>query len=106
MEPIKASGVATGIDTLLAPAVTLQAASLNFGSVPEKTTRSAKTVTLTNADTPALTISAVTLTGADPGSFIESDNCVSAEPACAQGNRRGSTAPRIDLNRNHLRKLI
>jgi trimeric autotransporter adhesin len=78
------SPAASGTYILQAPAVTLTPASLNFNNQPEGTTSAAQTVLLTNSGTAALAISSITLTGANPGSFIESDNCVSSSPLAAK----------------------
>src|SRR6185369_10740204 len=57
----------TGIG--VAPAVTLSPVSLNFGSQVINTTSAAQAFTLTNTGTAALTISNVTIAGANAGDF-------------------------------------
>jgi len=58
-----------------APAVTLSATSVAFGSVAKGTTSATKTVTLKNSGTGALSSLAITLAGTDPADFSQSNNC-------------------------------
>jgi sugar lactone lactonase YvrE len=67
-----------------APAVTLNPPSLNF-NVPTGNTSNVATSTLTNTGTAPLTITKTSLTGANPGSFIETDNCVAISPIPING---------------------
>ena len=50
-------------------------ASLNFGSVTVGTTGAAKTVTLTNIATTALTITGISIVGTDAGDFLQTHTC-------------------------------
>jgi len=63
------------------PAAGLSPASLSFASQPVGTTSVAGTATLDNAGTAALSISSVTITGANPGDFAQANNCGSSLPA-------------------------
>jgi Abnormal spindle-like microcephaly-assoc'd, ASPM-SPD-2-Hydin/Beta-propeller repeat len=65
--------------------VKLTPSSLNFGSVPVGQTSSAKAVTLTNGGTTTLSITAIKLTGPNPGDFSETNTCgtsVAAHASC------------------------
>jgi hypothetical protein len=55
--------------TALAPVAQLSPASLNFGSVKRPATSAPQRVTLTNAGTAVLTITSITIGGANPGDF-------------------------------------
>jgi hypothetical protein len=57
------------------PKVTLSAASAAFGNQAKGTTSPAKTITLTNSGSAALTGVTVSLAGADPADFVETNNC-------------------------------
>ena len=67
-----------------AAAVTLSPTSLAFGSLPTGTASPAQTITLSNSGTAALTITGVAVSGANAGSFIQSNNCGSSVGAGAQ----------------------
>jgi hypothetical protein len=59
--------------------------SLTFAAQPVKTTSAAKTVTLTNNLSTALTISSITFTGTDPSDFAQTNTCgttVAAKGKC------------------------
>jgi len=86
----------------LAPLVQLSPTSLSFGSVAVGTSSIAQAVTLSNIGTATLTITSITLTGANPGDFSQTNNCgtslavgancninVTFTPAAA-GSRSGS----------------
>jgi len=64
----------TGLGTF----VQLTPASLSFGSVPVGTTSPAKKITLANKGTAALSISSISLIGADPGDYAQTNNCGSS----------------------------
>jgi len=81
-QQISVSGTATLAIT--APAVTLNPPSLTF-SVPVGNTSNVAASTLTNTGTAPLTITKTSLTGANPGSFIETDNCVAKSPIPING---------------------
>ena len=65
----------TGVNTGT-PAVTLSATSLTFASQAVGTASASQTITLTNSGTGALSITSVSLTGADPGDFFGSSGCL------------------------------
>jgi hypothetical protein len=65
----------TGTGGAATPAATLSATSEAFDSQTETTTSTAKTVTLTNSGTAALTGVAITLAGTNPADFGETNNC-------------------------------
>jgi trimeric autotransporter adhesin len=87
-----------------APAVSLSNTSLSFANQKVGTTSTAKSVTLTNSGTGALSISSVTVTGSNPGDFAQTNNCgtsVAAGAKCtfsvtfkpaASGNRSASVS--------------
>jgi len=60
------------------PAAGLSPGSLAFASQPVGKTSGAGTATLDNAGTAALSISSVTITGANPGDFAQANNCGSS----------------------------
>ncbi len=79
--PGSAQTVALAGTGLTAPAVTLSASSLTFGSQPTGTTSFAQTLTLTNSGTAALTITSIVITG----DFSQTNTCpqsLSAGGAC------------------------
>jgi hypothetical protein len=49
--------------------------ALNFGSLPLATPSTAQTATLSNSGQTSLPISSITITGADPGDFAQTNNC-------------------------------
>jgi photosystem II stability/assembly factor-like uncharacterized protein len=53
----------------------LSPTSLSFGTVTVGTTSAAKTVTLTNVGTAALTISSIAITGTNAGNFLQTHTC-------------------------------
>jgi hypothetical protein len=69
-----------------APAVTLAPTSLTFASQNVGTTSPAQAVTLTNSGNAALTITGITIAGANTGDFAETNTCpasLAAEANCA-----------------------
>ncbi|MBV8945592.1 MAG: choice-of-anchor D domain-containing protein [Solirubrobacterales bacterium] len=68
-----------------APGVSLSPTSLAFGSQLLGSTSTAQTVTLTNSGAAPLSINGISVTGANPGDFAESDNCPAA-PATLAAN--------------------
>jgi len=69
-----------------APAVTLSATSLSFGSIKPGATSASQSVTLTNTGTGPLTITSIAVTGADASSFVFANSCgtsVAAGANCA-----------------------
>jgi hypothetical protein len=67
--PVSGTGVAA------APAVTLTPTSLNFASTTVGTATASQSVVLKNTGTGTLTISAVAMSGANPGDFSQTNNC-------------------------------
>ncbi|HLJ33130.1 MAG TPA: N,N-dimethylformamidase beta subunit family domain-containing protein [Ktedonobacteraceae bacterium] len=65
----------SGTGSVLAPAVSLSPTSLSFGNQNVGTTSTAKTITLTNSGTSALTISNIGLAGTNSGDFAQTNNC-------------------------------
>jgi hypothetical protein len=59
-----------------APVITMLPAALDFLSQPVNVTSAAQIVTLTNAGTVDLAVSSITITGANPGDFAQTNNCV------------------------------
>jgi hypothetical protein len=57
------------------PSVSLSATSLSFGSIQTGTSSVPQTVTLTSNGGEALDVNTISLTGADPSQFTESDTC-------------------------------
>jgi trimeric autotransporter adhesin len=55
--------------------VTVAPTSLSFGSVTHGTTSAAKLVSVTNNQSAALTISAISLSGTNPGDFLKTTTC-------------------------------
>jgi pimeloyl-ACP methyl ester carboxylesterase len=88
--------------TISAGTVELVPASVNFGPVVVNVSSSPHPITLTNTGNSPLSISGITMTGANPGDFSESNNCgnsVAAGNSCTltltfkpktQGPRRAS----------------
>jgi hypothetical protein len=56
---------------------------VSFGSVKVGTTSAAKTVTLKNVGTTAITITSITLAGLDPGDYAQTNSCASSLAASA-----------------------
>jgi hypothetical protein len=61
--------------TGIAPIVTLSPTTLTFATQLVSTTSAPQAVTLTNIGTAALTISRISMTGANPTDYLESNNC-------------------------------
>lgn len=57
------------------PSVSLSATNLSFGSIQTGTSSMPQAVTLTSNGGEALTVNSISLGGADPGQFQESDTC-------------------------------
>jgi hypothetical protein len=68
------SGV-NSTEIVLQTNLNLSASSLNFGSHRVGTISPSQSVTLTNVSSHSLPISSIALTGADPGDFLEHNNC-------------------------------
>jgi hypothetical protein len=65
----------SGTGAAPAPAASLGATSLNFGSAKVSVATAAQFVTVTNSGTAALAITSVVLGGANPGDFTETTTC-------------------------------
>jgi Beta-propeller repeat/Abnormal spindle-like microcephaly-assoc'd, ASPM-SPD-2-Hydin len=63
--------------------VELSTTSLNFGSQPVGTMSLPRKITLTNKGSVAMSITAISITGADPGDFAQADTCGSSVAAGA-----------------------
>ena len=66
-----------------APTATLSPATLSFGSVTSGITSSAQMLTLSNTGNAALTISGITIGGANPSDFAETNTCGGSLAAAA-----------------------
>jgi hypothetical protein len=66
-----------------APGASLSPASLTFASQTVGASGSAQTVTLTNTGNATLTLTGISITGADPSDFTETNNCGSSIAAGA-----------------------
>jgi hypothetical protein len=75
--PQKITLAGTGSTAKLSPL------ALAFGSVATNTTTAAKTVTLTNEGTAAITISGIAIIGTNPGDFTQTHTCGSSLAASA-----------------------
>jgi hypothetical protein len=78
---LSGTGVSTG-----APAVTLSASSLTFANQGVGSQSASQSVTITNSGTGALSLTSLTLTGADPRDFPGTTNCPSLLAASASCN--------------------
>jgi hypothetical protein len=56
-------------------AIQLSPTTLNFGNQPVNTASLAKTITLSNKSSAAVTMSSITITGTNPGSFSQTHTC-------------------------------
>ena len=69
------TGTVTLTGTTIRPAVTLSPTSLAFGNVPINTISPPQTVTLTNTGTVPLVLNSISMGGANPGRFPQTNNC-------------------------------
>ena len=76
----------SGMGITPAPTVTLTPNSLNFGNELINTTSSPQTVTLKNSGTALLTISSISITGANPSDFAQTNNCPVSPNTLAVGS--------------------
>jgi len=72
--PRKVSISGTGISSAV-PEVYFTPPSLTFATQAEGTTSAAQNINLTNNGTSSLTITNITIAGADPGDFAQTNNC-------------------------------
>jgi len=75
---ISTSGIFTLINTSVPSTVALTPPSLSFGMQPVGVSAQPQVVTLTNTGTTALTISALSVTGAESGDFSQTSTCGSS----------------------------
>jgi len=71
----------TGTSGTPAPAVNLAPSNLTFASQQVNTTSAAQPVTLTNTGTAALTITGISVTGANAGDYTQLNSCGGSVPA-------------------------
>jgi hypothetical protein len=64
--------------TVINPVAQFSASNLNFGTVRAKSGSAAKSVTLTSVGGTALSISKVSIAGANPGDYSQTSSCTSA----------------------------
>jgi cytochrome c553 len=76
--------VGTGTATAQ-PGIALDATSIDLGNQVVDVTSSARTITLTNSGTAALTLSSVALTGTDGGNFVLGGSCSAGASVAARG---------------------
>jgi len=79
--------------------------SLSFGSVKVGTTSAAKTVTLKNVGTTAITISSITIAGTEAGDFGETNGCGSSLAASASCTISVTFKPTTTGNRSATLKV-
>jgi photosystem II stability/assembly factor-like uncharacterized protein len=79
--------------------------SLSFGSVKVGTTSAAKTVTLKNVGTTAITISGITIAGTEAGDFGETNGCGSSLAASASCTIIVTFKPTTTGNRSAMLKV-
>lgn len=68
-----------------APAVSFSPTSLNFGNIAVGATSAVQTVTLTNSGQAAMSIAGISITGANPGDFAQSNTCPTGASTLAAG---------------------
>ncbi len=69
------SGTVTLTGTTIRPTVSVSPTSLAFGNVPINTTSNPQTVSIQNTGTVPLVISSITMGGANPTRFAQTNNC-------------------------------
>jgi dienelactone hydrolase len=98
----------SGIGVVTGPNVTLSTTSLSFSTQLVGTSSSAQTVTLNNYGSTSLSITSISVTGADPADFAETNNCgtsVRSTGSCTisvtfQPTQSGSRAASLKLTDN------
>lgn len=70
-----AFSIPPGQQGISGPSALLSASSLSFGSLQTGSTSAPQVITLTSNGGEALSVNSITLTGADPSQFSESDTC-------------------------------
>ena len=89
-----------------APKTAINPAIISFGNVVTFTTSSARVITIKNIGNAPLSITGITLTGADSSQFLQNNNCaaVSAGASCTIEAKCSPTSPRpiaASLNIRH-----
>jgi MBG domain-containing protein/centrosomal CEP192-like protein len=79
------SGTVALTGTTLVPTVTVSPSSLAFGNVPINTTSPAQTVTIKNTSAVPLVISSISLGGANPARFRQTNTCPTGGTGLAAG---------------------
>ena len=69
----------------LTPAVSFSPSSVSFASQTVNTTSAAQAVTITNSGSAPLTISGITVAGANPGDYGQTNNCLLSPSTLAAG---------------------
>ncbi len=80
------SGTVTLTGTTILPTVTVSPTSLAFGNVPINTSSAPQTVTVQNTGTVPLLISSITMGGANPTRFAQTNNCPIGGAGLAAGS--------------------
>ena len=101
---VSASVSLTG--TGASPVLSLSPTALDFGSLARGTVSAAQTVTVTNTGTGNLVINGITLRGANPGQFRQTNNCggtVAAGASCTVSvlyapTQRGARSATLNVN--------
>ncbi len=89
----------TGVEAV--PLVSVTPASLNFGTLTIGSTSAGLSVTMTNASIEAaLSVTSVTITGANPGDFAQINSCPSSLAAGASCTITATFTPKVASNRN------
>ena len=83
----------TGTGVAPAAPVTLSATSLSFGTVSVGNTSASQYVSMTNTGTAALTITSISVTGADTSSFVFANSCATSLAVGASCTIHGHFAP-------------
>ncbi len=102
------SGSVTLTGTTVRPVVSLSATSLAFGNVPINTISAPQTVTVTNTGTVPLVFTSITMGGANPGRFPQTNNCgagLAPNASCTvsitfQPNRRVARSATLTIRSN------
>jgi len=84
----------------VAPVISISPMSLAFGNQPVGTKSAAQTVTVSNTGSTSLSLASITITGANPGDFAQSDNCGSAVAAGGNCTINVTFTPTMDGPRN------
>jgi hypothetical protein len=80
--------------------VLLSSSALNFGSVSMNTTSKPRSATLTNQGTAALSVGSISINGANPGDFTQTNNCGKSVAAGAHCDITVTFKPAAEGNRS------